>query len=125
MTTGPDPRQDSAPRTATSLWLSGLVVLLVGGFVAFRVLNPIIAAALVIGAATVLVVAVVARDWDQHPGYEKREQARAERRKIKFAENQGARDRDRAKWEAHQARQEKKAARQAVRQASEGRPPSE
>lgn len=125
MTTGPDPRQDSAPRTATSLWLSGLVVLLVGGFVAFRVLNPIIAAALVIGAATVLVVAVVARDWDQHPGYEEREQARAERRKIKFAENQGARDRDRAKWEAHQARQEKKAARQAVRQASEGRPPSE
>ena len=125
MTTGPDPRQDSAPRTATSLWLSGLVVLLVGGFVAFRVLNPIIAAALVIGAATVLVVAVVARDWDQHPGYEEREQARAEKRKIKFAENQGARDRDRAKWEAHQARQEKKAARQAVRQASEGRPPSE
>ena len=125
MTTGPDPRQDSAPRTATSLWLSGLVVLLVGGFVAFRVLNPIIAAALVLGAATVLVVAVVARDWDQHPGYEEREQARAERRNIKFAENQGARDRDRAKWEAHQARQEKKAARQAVRQASEGRPPSE
>ena len=111
MTNGAAPEPDPGPRSAAGLW-GGLVVLLVGGYLAFRVLNPIIAAALVIGAATVLVVAVVARDWDQHPGYEEREQARAERRKIKFAQNQGARDRDRAKWEAHQARQRQRAAQQ-------------
>ena len=92
-------------------------MLLVGGYVAFRVLNPIIAAALVIGAATVLGVAAVAHDWDRHPGFEEREQTRAERRKIKFAEKQGARDKDRATWEAHQARQRQKA----ERQAAEGR----
>jgi hypothetical protein len=102
------------------LW-GGLVVLLVGGYLAFRVLNPIIAAALVIVGATVLGMAAVARDWDQHPGYEEREQLRAEKRKIKFAENQGARDKDRAKWEAHQARQREKAA----RQDADGRPTSE
>ena len=127
MTTGPEPRQDSVPRTGTGLWWSGLVVLLVGGYLAFRLLNPIIAAALVIVAATLLGVAAVANDWDQHPGYEEREQARAEKRKIKFAENQGARDRDRAKWEAHQARQRQKAAQEAQRAAppsAEG-PPSD
>ena len=90
------------------------------GYLAFRLLNPIIAAALVILAATVLGVAALAHDWDQHPGYEEREQARAEKRKIKFAENQGARAKDRAKWEAHQARQRQKAA----QQAAEGQPPS-
>lgn len=121
MTTGPTPPQDRGPRTGTGLWWSGLVVLLVGGYLAFRVLNPIIAAAAVILAATVLGVAALAHDWDQHPGYEEREQARAEKRKIRFAETQGARDRDRAKWEAHQARQREKAA----RQATDGRPPSD
>jgi len=128
MTTGPDPRQDSAPRSGTGPWWSGLVVLLVGGYLAFRVLNPIIAAALVILGATVLGVAAVAHDWDQHPGYEEREQSRAEKRKIKFAQNQGARDRDRAKWEAHQARQREKAAQQAQHAPHEGterRPPSD
>jgi hypothetical protein len=114
MTIGPDSRQDSGTRSSAGLWWGGLVVLLVGGYLAFRELNPIIAAALVIGAVTVLVVAVVAHDWDRHPGYEEREQARAEKRKIKFAETQGARDKDRAKWEAHQARQRQKAERQAT-----------
>ena len=121
MTKATDPRQDTAPRRGAGLWWGGLVVLLVGGYLAFRVLNPIIAAAVVIVAATVLGMAVTAHDWDRHPGFEEREQARAEKRRIKFAENQGARDKDRAKWEAHQARQREKEAREAAeRRASSG-----
>lgn len=77
---------------------------------AFAVLDPIIAAALVIVGATALVMAYLARDWDSHSTFEEREQARAERRKAKWAANQAARDRDRARWEAHQARQARKAA---------------
>jgi hypothetical protein len=120
MTKGTDPGLDTAPRRGAGFLWGGLVVLLVAGYLAFRVLNPIIAAALVIVGATLLGMVAVARDWDQHPGYEEREQRRAEKRKLKFAENQGARDKDRAKWEAHQARQREKAA----QQAAEGRPPS-
>jgi hypothetical protein len=82
----------------------------VGAYLAFRYLNPIIAAFLVIVAATVLVIAVVARDWDSHPSFEDREAVRAAKRHEKWARRQGARDKDRARWEAHQARQEHKAA---------------
>ena len=114
MANGTDPQPGNAARSGTAFWGGGLVVLIVGGYLAFRILNPIIAAALVIVAATVLGIAALARDWDRHPGYEEREQLRAERRKIKFAENQGVRDKDRAKWEAHQARQRQKEAQQAA-----------
>jgi uncharacterized membrane protein len=114
MANGSESRQGNAPRSGTAFWGGGLAVLIAGGYLAFRILNPIIAAALVILATTVLGIAALARDWDQHPGYEEREQARAERRKVKFAENQGARDKDRAKWEAHQARQRQKEAQQAA-----------
>jgi hypothetical protein len=110
MTNGRDAQQDTASRrSAGPLWI-GLVVLLAGGYLAFRALDPILAAALVIVAATVLGMAALARDWDQHPRFEEREQVRVEKRRIKFAQSQGARDRDRAKWEAHQARQRQKAA---------------
>jgi hypothetical protein len=121
MTNGSASPQDTARGGDNGLWWAGLAVLIVGGFLAFRVLNPIIAAAVVIVGATVLVMARVARNWDQHPGYEEREQARAEKRKIKFAQTQGARDKDRAKWEAHQVRQRQKAA----QDAAEGRSASD
>jgi hypothetical protein len=51
----------------------------------------------------------MARDWDQHPTFEDREAARARRRKEKWERNADARARDRARWEAHQAKQAKKA----------------
>lgn len=121
MANGTDPPQDNAPRSGTAFWGVGLVVLIAGGYLAFRVLNPIIAAALMILAATVLGMVGLARDFDQHPGYEEREQVRAERRTITFAKNQGARDKDRAKWAAHQARQRQNEA----RQAAEGTPSAE
>ena len=92
--------------TWIGLCLAGLIV---GGVLAFLFLNPIVAAFLVIFAATLLVMAVVARDWDQHPDFEARERARARKRAEAWERGQAARDKDRAKWEAHQARQAQKA----------------
>jgi hypothetical protein len=91
--------------------LIGVAGLAVVAFLAFRFLNPIIAAALVIVAATVLGIATTARGWDQHPSFEEREAARARKRAAKWARGQGARDKDRARWEAHQARQARRAER--------------
>jgi len=50
------------------------------------------------------VIAFVARDWDQHSTYEERELARSRKRAQKWERNADARARDRARWEAHQAR---------------------
>lgn len=97
-------------RTGWTTPLLGLGGLAVGAYLAFRFLNPIIAAFVVIFAATVLVMAFVARNWDEHPSFEDREAVRATKRLEKWNRRQGARDKDRARWEAHQARQEKKAA---------------
>ena len=72
---------------------------------AFLLLDPILAAFLVILVVTAAVIAYVARDWDQHSTYEEREAARARKRAAKWDRNQAARDRDRARWEAHQAKQ--------------------
>jgi hypothetical protein len=71
---------------------------------AFLVLDPILAAFLVILLVTGAVIAVLARDWDQHSTYEEREAARARKRAEKWERNTAARDRDRARWEAHQAK---------------------
>jgi hypothetical protein len=84
------------------IW-GALVVALSG--LAFLVLDPIVAAFLVIMLVTGAVIAYVARDWDQHSTYEQREAVRAQRRAEKWERNKAARDRDRAKWEAHQAKQ--------------------
>jgi hypothetical protein len=80
-----------------------------GSILAFRYLDPIVAAFVVILALTLLVVAFVARDWDAHSTYEEREHARARRRQEKWERTAAARARDRARWEAHQARQASKA----------------
>src|SRR3954469_24250091 len=84
----------------------GLWGALVGGLsgLAFLVLDPILAAFLVILLVTGAVIALLARDWDQHSTYEEREAARARKRGEKWDRNQAARDRDRARWEAHQAK---------------------
>jgi hypothetical protein len=64
-----------------------------------------IAAFLAIAGLTLLVVAFLARDWDRHSTFEERELARARKRKEKWERGKDARARDRARWEAHQARQ--------------------
>jgi hypothetical protein len=81
-----------------------------GCVLAFVALDPILAAFVAILLVTGVVVAVLARDWDRHPTYEDREAARARRRQEKWERGKDARDKDRAKWEAHQARQAKKPA---------------
>jgi membrane protein implicated in regulation of membrane protease activity len=92
-----------------SKWIAVAAVVAAGCTVAFLVLDPIIAAFVAILLVTALVVALLARDWDRHPTYEQREQVRAQRRKEKWERGTDARERDRARWEAHQARQAQKA----------------
>jgi hypothetical protein len=58
---------------------------------------------------TAVAIAWFARDWDQHPGFEEREQERARKRALKRERTAGARDRDRERWEAHQAKKARKA----------------
>jgi membrane glycosyltransferase len=72
---------------------------------AFWLLDPIVAAFVVILLLTSAVIALLARDWDRHSTYEEREAARARKRAEKWERNEGARAKDRARWEAHQARQ--------------------
>jgi hypothetical protein len=88
------------------LW-SGLVAVV--SVLAFVLLDPILAAFVVIVLVTGLVIAVLARDWDQHSTFEERELARSRKRAEKWERNKDVRARDRARWEAHQARQAGKA----------------
>jgi uncharacterized membrane protein len=85
-----------------ALWGAAVAV---GSVLAFVLLDPVLAAFVVILLVTALGVAVLARDWDRHSTYEERELARARRRAEKWERGKDARARDRAKWEAHQARQ--------------------
>ena len=72
---------------------------------AFSALDVVVASAVAIALVTALGIAVAASGWDQHSTYEERELARARRRQEKWDRNKDARERDRRKWEAHQARQ--------------------
>ncbi|MCW2683294.1 MAG: uncharacterized protein JWP33_1207 [Blastococcus sp.] len=85
------------------LVLLGAVVVL-GSIAGVVLLDPILAAFVVIMLITALGAAVAARNWDQHSTYEEREHARALRRKEKWERSKGARERDRERWQAHQAR---------------------
>jgi len=79
--------------------LTGLALL------AFLFLDPLLAAFLGIFGVVLLVIGWLMRDWDEHPSFEERELERARRRAVKRERTQGARDRDRARWKAHQAKQ--------------------
>ncbi len=97
------------PRGRRSAALGAAAVVWAGGtLLAFRYLDPIIASFLVIMGVTLLVCAFLARNWDSHSTYEERENARARRRAEKWERGADARARDRARWEAHQARQAEK-----------------
>ena len=96
-------RADTGRVTTRGVVWGALTVL--GSVLAFRFLDPIAAAFLVIMLVTGGVIAFLARDWDQHSTYEERELARSRKRAQKWERNADARARDRARWEAHQARQ--------------------
>ena len=89
--------------------LVGGAVLTAAAVLVFLLVDPILAAFLAITGVTLLGIGAMARDWDQHPTFEDREMARARKRKEKWERTADARARDRARWEAHQARQAKKA----------------
>ena len=103
--------QDSpSPRRASPLLVAAGVVGVAVVIGAFALLDPFLAAFVAIVVAVGLAMAVAARDWDQHETYEQRELDRARRRAEKWERNADARARDRAKWEAYQARKAAKAA---------------
>jgi hypothetical protein len=93
------------------------VVWVVLSVLAFSV-DPILGAVVLIFGAAAVVVVQLASTWDEHPDYEAREQVRARRRKAKWERNSGSREKDAARYAAHQARQ---AARARAEQA--GTPP--
>jgi hypothetical protein len=82
-----------------------VAVVAVVSVLAFQLLDPILAAFVVILLVTCAVAAFLARDWDQHATFEERELARARKRAEKWERNKDVRARDRVRWEAHQARQ--------------------
>ena len=88
-------------------------VLLIGvaaaaSVLAYVLLDAIVATAVTILVGSVVAVLILAGDWDKHPTFEQRELARARKRAARRERTKDARARDRARWEAHQA---KKAAR--------------
>jgi len=79
---------------------------------AFLTLSPVLAAAVLIGSLTLVVVGAVAADWEKHPSFEEREQARSLRRKEKWERSAEARAKDRARYEAYQQGAARKAAKE-------------
>ena len=78
---------------------------------AFLLLDPVVGAAVAISGAVVLALVAAAADWERHSSFEDREMDRARRREEKWARGADARARDRARWEAHQARRADRAGR--------------
>jgi ABC-type protease/lipase transport system fused ATPase/permease subunit len=85
-------------------WLIGGGIWAVLTALVFLLLNPILATFITIISATVVVVLAMAANWDDHSTFEEREAARSRKRAEKWERNKDVRERDRARWEAHQAR---------------------
>jgi len=81
---------------AGALW----VVLTVLAFL----VDPVLGACVLIFGAIGVVVVQLASSWDQHPDFEARELARARKRKVKWDKGAAAREKDAARYAAHQAR---------------------
>jgi hypothetical protein len=67
--------------------------------------DPILGACVTIFLLAVAVMLTMARDWDEHPDYETREQQRAARRAVKWERNTSAREKDAARYAAGKAKQ--------------------
>lgn len=85
-------------------WLTWTLVWAAVTALAFLTINWILALAVAIFGLTVVVVLVMAGDWDHHPGFDDREMVRARKRKEKYERNAGRRAKDRALFEAGQAK---------------------
>ena len=70
----------------------------------FAFLDPVLMVFVSIVGLTVVVMAFLSSDWVRSTTFEEREAERVRRRKEKWDAGAAARERDRARWEAHQAR---------------------
>jgi hypothetical protein len=95
-------RADTA--VVSKRWWGWTVVYVLVVALAFLFLNWILALFLTIMGLTLMVVGGLAGSWDDHSTFEQRELARARRRAEKRQRTAGARAKDRALWEQHQAR---------------------
>lgn len=93
----PTPFRPAGPLVAAALWALGSVA-------AFVLLDPVIAAFLCIMGLTAVAAAFLGSGWVRSTTFEEREAERVRRRKAKWEAGAAARERDRARWEAHQAR---------------------
>lgn len=100
----PVPPRARGPVIAAVVWA-------VGSAGAFVVLDPVIAAFVCILGLTAVVIAFLCSDWVRSTTFEEREAERVRRRKLKWDAGAAARDKDRARWAAHQAHQARRAAR--------------
>ena len=82
----------------------GAVLWILGSAAAFVLLDPVIAAFLCIIGLTLVAAAFLGSGWVRSTTFEEREAERVRRRKVKWEAGAAARERDRARWEAHQAR---------------------
>lgn len=97
--------QETSPAGRMSPLLAvGIVVGLAVAAGTFWVLDTLLAAFVAIVIVVGLAMAVAAHDWEGHASFEERELARARKRAEKWERDAPARARDRARWEAHQAR---------------------
>jgi hypothetical protein len=101
---GSTPEERSGAGGSHGLLVGG-AVLTASGVLALLFLDAILAAFLLIMGVTLLGIGLLARDWDRHSTFEDRELVRARKRKEKWEQGSAARERDRARWAAHQARQ--------------------
>jgi len=71
--------------------------------------DPILGACVLVFGGIGVVVVQLASTWDEHPDFEARELVRARKRKQKWERDTGKREKDAARYAAHQARQAEKA----------------
>ena len=71
--------------------------------------DPVLGACVLIFGGIGVVVVQLASSWEEHPDFEARELDRARRRKVKWEKGAAAREKDAARYAAHQARQAEKA----------------
>ena len=71
--------------------------------------DPVLGACVLIFGGIGVVVVQLASSWEEHPDFEARELDRARRRKVKWDKGAGAREKDAARYAAHQARLAEKA----------------
>ena len=73
--------------------------------------DPILGVCALIFLGGLAVVLTIGSSWDEHPDYEARELARAQRRAAKWERTKGSREKDAARYNAGKAKQAEKAAR--------------